>query len=299
MISKIKDLFNKNIECSCDCDDYIVFPYKKNKIYLNKNIIVRDGTACVVVYKNKICDTIYPGKYKIHQETIPETFARARLDDNKKIKKIKSRLYFVNTKEFNDFEFVSDVAFKSKSFDLGKVKGCLKGRCCLKVIEAGALIKMLYKYGRFNSKSAQNIISMRIGNRINKQIEKSKIPVNAILLNQSQVEMHLNTDLENAFDKIGIFIKNIKLKAVDFNKKHQEKINKFLATKKKLVKPNLNASNIDNNNGRIPVLSNVRERSAMQNLEKPLNINTFILSRNCGNRNNITNKICAKCGKKL
>ena len=94
-------------------------------------------------------------------------------------------------------------------------------------------------------------------------------------------------------------IKNIKLKAVDFNKKHQEKINKFLATKKKLVKPNLNASNIDNNNGRIPVLSNVRECSAMQNLEKPLNINTFILCRNCGNRNNITNKICAKCGKKL
>ena len=81
IFSRLKELFNKNIECDADMNNHIVFFLKKKKfLYLNKNIIVRDGTNCVVVYKSRVADVILPGKYKINEQIIPETYKRAKVE---------------------------------------------------------------------------------------------------------------------------------------------------------------------------------------------------------------------------
>ncbi len=91
IFSSIKELFNKNIECDADMNSHMVFLLKKKKyMYLNKNIIVRDGTQCVVVYKSRVADVILPGKYKITEQVIPETYRRAKVDKlNNKREKFK------------------------------------------------------------------------------------------------------------------------------------------------------------------------------------------------------------------
>ena len=128
LFSSIKELFNKNIECDADMNSHMVFLLKKKKfMYLNKNTMVRDGTQCVFVYKSRVADVILPGKYKITEQTIPETYRRAKVEKlNKhgaKIKRIRVDLYFVSTQDFKDFEFDSDEPFFLKSKELGRIKG--------------------------------------------------------------------------------------------------------------------------------------------------------------------------------
>ena len=71
LIGKLKEFFNKNIECGEDLEKHIVFPFVKKKyLYLNKNILVRENSACVIVYKNKVCDVLIVGKYKVNAENV-------------------------------------------------------------------------------------------------------------------------------------------------------------------------------------------------------------------------------------
>ena len=59
---RLKDIFNKNIDCGDEIDDRIIFRYNKKWLYISKNIFVRDHIACVIVYKGRVCDIIYSGK---------------------------------------------------------------------------------------------------------------------------------------------------------------------------------------------------------------------------------------------
>ena len=93
--------FNKNIECDEELDRHIVFPLKKKKfIYLDKNILVRENTSCVIVYRYRVCDVLMPGKYKVTSDNLPETFLRAKVNKlNKKgakLKRIRVDIYYVN-----------------------------------------------------------------------------------------------------------------------------------------------------------------------------------------------------------
>ena len=173
--SKLKELFNKNIECDEDMNNHIVFYLKKKKyLYLNKNIVVRDGTTCVVVFKSRVCDVILPGKYKINEQIIPETYSRAKIEKlNKKgknIKKIRVDLYFLSSKDFKDFDFSSDEPFFLKSRELGRIRGYMKGSCVVRVLDPAVLIKCLIaETGKEKTEDVNDDIGLWIGNKINKK----------------------------------------------------------------------------------------------------------------------------------
>lgn len=312
VFSKIKEFFNKNIECGVELDNHIVYFLKKKKyLYINKNIIVREGSNCVVVYKGRILDVILPGKYKINEECIPETFSRAKIEKlNKKghkVKRIRVGLYFVNTTEFKNFEFSSNKCFRVKSTDLGKIKGFLSGTSTIRVIDSGALIKALIsKTGKIKSKEILNNIAVWVGNKINKTIEKNKIPTSVVLCNQNQVESILNTDLEDGYDKLGLFVCNIKLKAIDFPKKFQPKVNEYLAKHKRIVgaqniKSNMLVSvNRGGNRGDLNnYMNNLNINNTMQNNQKNNDLDFFKMCRRCGKKNNLNDNFCKNCGIKL
>lgn len=300
--SALKELFNKNIECDADLKTHIMFFLKKKKyLYLNKNIIVREGTNCVVVYKSRVCDVILPGKYKINEQTIPETYGRAKIERKtrrgKKIRRIRVDLYFLSLGEFNNFEFSSDEPFYLKSKDLGRIKGCMRGSCTFRVLDPGRLIKcLIHDTGREKTEDFRNDVGLWIGNKINKKIEKNKIPIENIICNKDYVSSILNGEMEDALDNIGIFAKNINLKAIDFAKKYQKKINEYMSTHKAIIRTN----NLWGNHMAMP---NNQNNSYVSVSTTPLgssqNMGAFTICKRCGAKNNITNSTCSNCGNRL
>ena len=301
LFAGIKELFNKNIDCGEDMNNHIVFFLNKKKyIYLNKNIIVRDGSVCVVVYKHKVRDVILPGKYKINENSFPGTYTKAKVDKKskkgRKVKKIRVDLYYVNTNEIKGFDFNSNEDFVIRSKEMGRVKGFAQGICTLRVLDAGLLMKALLNNGKqIKTKIAPKEIGLMIGNRVNKRIQKDKITVDMIFNNHEKINMMLNTELEDAYDNVGIFVKNIRLKAMNFNKRSQKKINSFLVANKKLVKSsNILKTNWEVQNRQYSTVS-MTHGNAMQNTTNKPNMNTFKICNRCGFRNNSNAVNCRNC----
>lgn len=299
-LSGLKELFNKNIECDGDLFNHIVYFYKKKRrLYLNKNIIVRENCCCVVVFKGRVCDTIFAGKYKINEQSIPETYSRAKINKRakkgKKIKRIRADLYFLNLKEFKNFEFESDEPFFIKSKDLGRIRGYLKGTCTVKAIDPARLIKCLInETGREKTENVKKDIGLWIGNKINKCVEKTKIPIENILSNTNYVSSILNAELENGYDKIGIFVTNINLKAIDFPKKYQKKVNEYMiAHNKTKIRPNVNlGASTPNGNTRKQFVN-------ISSLNNPSGQGAYKQCGHCGFKNPMSNIMCSNCGNRL
>lgn len=294
LFSGIKDLFNKNIECGDELDDHIVLFLKGKKyLFLGKNILVRDNSACVIAYKNKVCDVLLPGKYKIAQDSIPECYAKSKvekkLSKGKSVKKIKVKIFYVNTTEFKDFDFCSHKPFVTKHKEIGKIKGCLCGKCTIRAIDPLLLIKyVINKTTKYNDKQILNILSDLIGNKINRVFEKTKIPFEMLFTDRNKVNSILNTEIEDSFDKNGIFVKNIVLKSMDVIKKHQGKVNNMISTLKKSSVPsqNVNPINSIGDSFKIPVNT--------QGFQIP-----FKVCRFCGCKNTLSATICTKCSNRL
>lgn len=311
LLKNIKRLFNKNIECGNEIDDRIIFLLKKNKpLYFNKNIYVKENNACVIVYKGKVTDVIFSGKYRVNKDSIPETYSKAKIDklqgSGVKVKKIKVDIFYVNLTEFKGFEYWSDIPFKTKSDALGKIKGCLSGLCSIKVLDGGALVRALKDMkGKLSNSNLDNKIGKIVGNKINTLIKRNKIDINMLFNNQNHVESILNADMQDALDKSGIFISNIKLKAIKFTKKYQKKVNEhFVGQNSKIKSFDVNASLGNNLTEKVNVSItktdsiNIHSRP-MQIQQKVSNVNNFVVCSYCKKRNSVGSKICTGCGNHL
>ena len=224
-------------------------------------------------------------------------------------KKIKVDIYFVNTKEFKSFEFKSDEPFVVKSSEMGKMRGLLKGKCNIRVIDPERLLKALIaETGKAKLEEIHEDIGLWIGNKINKTIEKQKVNTNLILTEQEHTQNLLNTYLEDGYDNIGLFVKNIKLKAVDFPKKYQKKANEYISKHTKPVKLyNINSSinsSVANNSyssqsDNMAKVTIERGGSAMQRPQNLSNISSFKVCSRCGVNNGASAKICRNCGNQI
>jgi len=96
----------------------------------------------------------------------------------------------------------------------------------------------------------------------------------------------LNTECEDAFDKRGVFIKNINLKSVDIAKKHQGKVNDYIATRNITRTPTIKQNIMGiGDEFKIPITT--------------ISNNEGAICKHCGYRNNEAISSCIKCGKKL
>lgn len=313
LIAKIKEFFNKNIECGDKLDNRIVYLHRKKYIYLNKNILVGENSAAVVVYRNKVTDVIFAGKYRINQESIPETYARAKIaykkSKNYRVKHLRADVYFVKTSELVDFKFFSDEPFYLKSKNLGKVQGYLEGYCNLKILDPQAIIRaLIFETGYVKDGTEYQDIGLWVGNKVKKTIEKNKIPIDSLLTDTKSVDSMLNANMEFALDDIGLFASNIRLKALDFPKKYQGKVNKFMMQNKKNIKmPSYNQDNISNEKVGALVTKGSEQnaqaqsqtKTTMQNPDNSLKITKFIRCNKCGTNNMLSAHICTNCGNKL
>ena len=139
-----------------------------------------------------------------------------------------------------------------------------------------------------------------VGNRINKRIQKDKIGIDMIFNNNERLNSILNANLEDAYDNVGIFVKDIKLKAICFPKKSQKKINKYLVEHKKIVKTSsiINLNWQVKSNDSVSVTMN-RQSNAMQNKQNDPNINGIKICPRCGFKNNSQAVTCRNCTARL
>lgn len=310
LIKKLKEIFNKNIECGSEsCDHIISFMNKKKYLYLNKNIFVCENFACVIVYKYKMCDVVLAGKYRINQDSIPETYGRAKIEKTTKrgrrVRRIRADVYCVRLDNFKNFTFESDIPFKVKTREFGRIKGCLSGACTIKIIDAGAVVKYLIATkGRVKTKNIHKIIGLLVGNKINQIIQKNKIPTSYVLSNQEYVESIVNEGMQDALDKQGLFVTNVKLKSVNFPKKYQAKVNNYLSTNQRKIKDfNINEA-FGTNRVVVPkvevgVRSHPVVSGTMQNMQNTRNNNHILVCKVCKKKNDFGSKVCINCGNKL
>lgn len=310
LISKLKRLFNKNIECGIEAENHMVFPLKKKKyLYVRKNIVVRDGFSCVIVVKGKVTDILNPGKYKINSENLPEAFARVSRKKSKKIKKIRANIYFINKREFKNFYFCSDEPFVAKSQETGKIKGFLQGTCTVRVVDSLQLMKMVSnKLPKGNEKGIENYISIIIGNGINKKVKKLKIPAGELLSNAQSLEGLINRELEDYYDNVGLFVTNVKLKGINFPKRYKKRVGEYMSKHGKFVKPTFVSTDAVIQSAEI-VSKELKEAVTVERQEacqpvtfeipKEVKVVEKVSCPRCNGKNDKGSKICKYCGKDL
>lgn len=312
LISKLKSIFNKNIECGVEAENHIVFPLKKKKyLYLKKNIVVRDGFSCVIVVKGRVTEVLNPGKYKINSENLPETFERAKKKKSGNLKKIRANIYYVNKREFKDFYFCSNEPFVAKSPETGKIKGFLQGTCVINVIDSAQMMKAIINHmPKANEKGIADYLSLNVGNGINKKVKKLKIPAGELLSNAGSLEGLINREIEDAYDNIGVFVKNVKLKGINFPRRYKKRVGEYMARHGRVVKPayiqtqkveipNLLGGEVRDTKEQVLV---EKERASVVNAPKspesyaPEPPKRIVICPRCGAKCDEGTKICKYCG---
>lgn len=308
LINYFKKLFNKNIECGAELDGQLIylFPSSGRIVHINRNIIIPDGYNAVFVVKDKITDVMYPGKHKMDEQTLPQTFNRLnyikKIRNGKVIRKFKGDVYFVSMNTFRNFNFSSDIPFIIRSHEFGKVKGKCEGACEFTITDSRYAISYLKQsYAYLKKGVAENDFGKIIGNEINRKLERSKMDLLDILNNVSVANDYLGDELNNCFDDIGFRVKDVKLVAIDFDKRIQKKVGDYLANKNLVEKKfsqmefqKMSTNEIDN-----PILKSNNQRNMVaeinpeaQSYFEPKNSSAIQNSNVSGN----CRVICKYCG---
>ncbi len=232
IFSKLFRMFSKNIECGEEIDSHLVFLYPAKKVYVNSNIVIRPNFNVVFVVKDKITDVLYPGKFKIGQTLIPETFKRLRLDKPNRRGRVptsfKADVYFVNTGIFREMTFFSNVAFYIRNTPFGKVKGYPEGVFDCKVVEPSSLIKfLLIERAYIKSGVAAQVVKTTVGNVVSEQIENCGIPFERLLEDIYAINSKISDMMFDKFSGLGLSISNVAIQSMSLPNKTQQKIEEY------------------------------------------------------------------------
>ena len=236
IFSKLKNLFNKNIECGSELEGRLIYfvPLKGRIVNVGSNIIVNDGYNAVFVVNDRVSDVLISGKHKINGAVLPNTFSRLKLDKPNKHgnyqKKFKADIYFVNTQMVEQVNYSSDEPFFAKSDKFGRIKGYAEGVCNLQITEPDKLLKvMLIDRPFVGNKENTELLTNLIGNEVNKMLAKTKVGFSEIILNPKILNTFLNPAINEKTNVFGINVYNIEVASLKLNKKLTKKVSEFLA----------------------------------------------------------------------
>ncbi len=231
LISKLKSMFSKNIDCSSELNDAPVhfFTTSGRKVNLGTSIVVKEGYCAVLVCKDKVTDVLYEGKHKIDNSTIPQTFKLLKLykiDENGKSKtSFKCDFYFVNMRFMYNFPFSSDIPFRRRKDPAGNIEAYCEGAVTLKIDTPIKLINyLLIDHAYIRDAKAQKEIGLEIGNMVNKKLEKIKLTFEQILTSGKYVNEFINADITTSMDFMGASVSNIVVNAINMSSRLQKKM---------------------------------------------------------------------------
>lgn len=236
IISYLKGLFNKDLECKEDISNHFVYFFPLTKlIKVNSNIIVPAGFEAVFVVKDTVCDVLKEGKHKITNASLPVLYSKLKLARPKKngryTKKFKCDIYFVNLSDIST-NFIGENPFVLKSYTFGKVKGYAEGMVDFRVVDSLSLIeRLLIELPYIKNGKAISILGTVVGDEINSALESSDTKFRDIITHPNVIHKYLAQEMENKLDYMGIRILDAEISALRLNKKIQEKVSKYLENK--------------------------------------------------------------------
>ncbi len=236
-LSKLKNIFAKNIDCSKALDDVFFHLMPWVKVTVDSNLIVKDGFTALFVCKNKVTDILPSGKHKLNNNTIPYTFKRLKLykiDKHGNMpKKFRCDIYFVSSAVVSNFEFVSNNPYIKKSNRFGRVIAYSEGECDMCIENPQKLIEyILLERAYIKDKVAIKDISAIIGNGVNEIMEKSGESFGNLIANVQNTNMLINANINNVLAFCGLRCQNLHLKLMRVNSRLQERIDEYIKTQR-------------------------------------------------------------------
>lgn len=298
LFSFLSSLFNKNIECPADFDNNLVQITNKRgqTIYLNKKIIVKRDELAILNCKDKLTDTFVEGIHDLDERSLPLTFRKLKiykiLEKGKKVKHIKSDVYYVNLKKINNFVFYSNTPFYSSTREFGKIRGYVEGTCDVQVLDGYLFLKFLLKENAIIKDGLENkVLGLEIGNDVNAFIEKSNYSLLEIVHDKKIINQFLESQLESLISYYGIRISNLELKAITFKGKLKDKLNEYIYTQTGFLK-NVDKTEIES------IIEKQLKNSNADVFVDRLGTSVNSACKYCGASIGNNDMYCFKCGKK-
>lgn len=141
-----KSQFLKVIEWKDDSQNTIVYRYQlppKHEIMTSSTLVVRESQAAVFMCKGKIADVFGPGTYRLHTGNIPfltKMLSLSTLGESK----IKSEVYFVNTKQFSGNKWGTQNPIIMRDDEFGSVRLRGFGVYAFRVADAATFMKEMF-----------------------------------------------------------------------------------------------------------------------------------------------------------
>lgn len=234
LISFIKSLFVKDLECREDISNHFVYLFPLTSlIKIDRCITVPNGFEAVFVANDTVCDVLREGKHRITNASLPVLFNKLKLNrPNRKGKtptKFKCDIYFVNLSDIST-NFMGENPFIIKSYSFGKVKGFAEGMIDFRVYDAEKLIEFLLMDRPYiKNGQAIQMLSICAGDEVNVVLEKSDTKFRDIITHPNAIHKYLEQEMVDKLNYMGVRVLDAEVTALRLNKKVQEKVNKFLA----------------------------------------------------------------------
>ena len=313
LISKLKSMFKKNIDCSDELNNTLVHFYvtPNRKVSIGSYIIVKQDYMAVLVCNDKVTDMLPAGKHKIDNTTIPQTFKHLKLykinQSGKLATSFKCDFYFINLNTQTDFAFTSNIPFVRKKDALGKVVAYSEGLSTLVVEDPDKLVNYLIIDNAYvKDKKALTEVGLEIGNFVNKTLEKMDMSFEDILNSNQIIDAYINSKLNNVFDYMGISVKNVNVQSFSMPSKLQKRVESLCAVqscKDQEYSQNSGISIALNEGIEIPMFLS-KESQTVNEEQLTLESENVTMSETaahkqcsyCGNQIKSSAKFCEHCG---
>ncbi len=288
LISSLKKLFNKNIQCGEEVKDHFIYLYPSSSriVQVGANIVVGEDFFAAFVCKDRVSDVLPPGKHKITGATLPKTFSKLKLDRANRRgrlpKKFKADIYYISSNTLEQQNFYSGQKFYLKSSKFGKVKGYVEGICDIKVIDAEKLLKVLLadRYYIKNKYGIKKVMKL-VGDEVCKILEHSKLSFTQIILNPTKLKEYLNPAINEKLQSLGVEVYNCEISSLKLNKSLKNQVATFINERREFeqqfeqtgIKFELeqivpDKVDVSDNNANTPTFSDITQKEDAQTLSK-------------------------------
>lgn len=234
ILSSIKKMFSKNIDCSEKLGDTPFYNYSLTNrvVYVGSNIIVKEGYEAVFVCRNKVTDCLPAGKHSIIASNLPNTFKRMHLlkangKGNFK-NKFKVDIYFVQKHYDIIVEFLAKQPYEAKTKTFGRVKAFPEGKCIVNVTDSKKLISFLLLERPYaTTKDFFSTISEQVGNAVSEKLMKSNKPFIKILTEKSDISEYFKIVMLN-LDYMGVEVNAVDIISMQVSPMLEKKVSEKL-----------------------------------------------------------------------
>lgn len=282
-ISWIKNIFGKRIIIeSISKSKLITLSNNNAKVKFGTKLEVPQNFACVLSYKNRMCDTFTDGTYKLDVPKMPVLSRLQRLTKPNKSgdlpKNFIADIYYVNLMRFEDerFSWTQNIKIKDKKYR--KTFAKLRGKFSFEIFDPVSFLEALAtQYGVIKNDIAKAEISFWVGDLVAKKVEKNSPGVQELFAKDADCFDGVLEYVNKHLSDCGVSIKAIDIEEVKFPKRIYKKTKLPYAEESSSIKAN---EGVEQQNQNLSVSNDKIESSEKQQFDDSIDMLSASESQN-------------------